>query len=148
IDWFVSTREGIVYQDFTPGEVPRPRYPLEAVQRQPNGGIGRSADIKIQRAKRVRYQIAANGAVNTLPDKPQSARPSGPAAGTLPAGLSVRVVQSPNDPPRVIASDGQHEVVLWADNLPASKVTIARSEPFEWKETDGKSVTAGLTLPR
>lgn len=71
-----------------------------------------------------------------------------PTPGTgLAGGLTVKLVQSANDPPRVIASNGTREAVLTGPDPALKNVRLQRTEPFQWHEPDGKTVTGGLTLP-
>lgn len=62
-------------------------------------------------------------------------------------GISVRIRQSANDPPTVVASDGRQERALSTPDPALESVRFARSEPIEWHTTNGKQEKGGLTLP-
>lgn len=67
---------------------------------------------------------------------------------SLPEGLSVKLQQNDNSPPIAVASDGYHHLTL-IDADPALRgLSLVPTQPFQWKEPSGKTVTGGLLLPR
>src|SRR6185437_3504323 len=62
-------------------------------------------------------------------------------------GLMVRLHESANEPPIVVASDGQHELPLMGVDPAFKGVHYTREEPFEWLGADGKMNVGGLLLP-
>lgn len=71
-----------------------------------------------------------------------------PRDHTLPGGVSVRLRQSANEPPVMMASDGHRELPLTPPDPALKGVWMARSEPFQWREPSGEMMTGGLRLPR
>lgn len=76
----------------------------------------------------------------TLPDV-SSPKP------TLTGGLSVKVRQSANEPPAVVASNGKGELTLTDSDPALIGIRLARQEPLQWKTPDGQPQTGGLLLP-
>jgi dipeptidyl aminopeptidase/acylaminoacyl peptidase len=62
-------------------------------------------------------------------------------------GLSISLHEGINEPPRIVASDGRHQANLTAPDAALQGVRFARTEPFQWRDADGQTVTGGLTLP-
>lgn len=62
--------------------------------------------------------------------------------------LDVSVVQSANDPPIVVVSDGMRREMLSAPDPALVGVHRARIEDVTWKEPDGLIAHGGLMLPR
>lgn len=71
-----------------------------------------------------------------------------PKEHELAGGLSVTLRQAANDPPVMMASDGHRELPLTSPDPALKGVWMARMEPFQWREPSGKTMTAGLRLPR
>lgn len=66
----------------------------------------------------------------------------------LTGGLRVTLKQSANDPPVIMASDGTHEFPLSPPDAALAGIWRAAEEPFEWRDSTGQLLTAGLLLPR
>ncbi|HLA12251.1 MAG TPA: prolyl oligopeptidase family serine peptidase [Pyrinomonadaceae bacterium] len=90
----------------------------------------------------VEYSIEAKGL--TPHDVPASLE--APKKESTLKHLAVQLRQSANDPPMIVASDGQHEGTLTSQDPTLNGIQIARQRPFSWDE-NGKTVTGGLTLP-
>jgi dipeptidyl aminopeptidase/acylaminoacyl peptidase len=74
-----------------------------------------------------------------------AARPSQTADG----GLRVETKEDANHPPELVVSSGARSAVLLAPNRELLRgVGLARQQPFQWKESGGKTVTGGFYLPR
>lgn len=89
------------------------------------------------------YSFRPNGVQSRMAESAAKIPPTGPIAN----GLTVRLVQGANDPPRIVVSDDSHERVLWGPDPTLEKVRLVRSELFQWQEGKGRTITGGLTLP-
>jgi dipeptidyl aminopeptidase/acylaminoacyl peptidase len=106
----------------------------------------------------VEHEIAgkpAGGTLYSLKNDRWVANSASPGAKTSPTQsvattrpIAVRVQQSANEPPHVVATNGQRTLTLSPSDEILNGLWWAPSHPVQWREPSGKVMTGGLMLPR
>jgi hypothetical protein len=84
----------------------------------------------------------------TLVRAHQRVAADGAAAPSQPPGLNIKLLQSPNDPPEIVAEAQGRRVSLTGKDDALSGIWRADARRIEWKEDDGKKAAGLLMLPR
>lgn len=68
-----------------------------------------------------------------------------PALGN--GNLEVTVKQGINDPPLLVASDGERSKTIWDPNPQLKNLVLSQARVYSWKDKDGHQVEGGLYPP-
>jgi dipeptidyl aminopeptidase/acylaminoacyl peptidase len=83
----------------------------------------------------------------SMSQQPSRFDPPAPPLTRFSNGLTIFIRESANDPQRLVASNGRHELRLMGPSPVLRNVALGRSEVVEWVGPDGVSERGLLTLP-